>query len=187
MKRHWLLLLAAMVLGSFAFAQKGVGKGLGLGWIDPTVLKQQLGLTDEQVQKLTQLRTEHLTKVSQLGAELAAKRAELSALMWAPEPNQRRVQELTEQIAKLTTELVKERLNFQQEVRKILTPEQLRKLQQRWLTQPRRGLGMVPSWGCWWGRFGTGRQPFAPTPRFAPPAVPRPAPPWGGWGRRRGW
>jgi len=185
MKRTiWALAVAAFALTGVASAQFGFGKGLGLGlcWVAPEALKQQLGLTDEQVKKLTELRTEHLKKVSKIAAELAAKRAELGTLWLSDKPDEKRVKELTEQISKLQAELATERMNFQLEVRKILTPEQLGKLPLLRGFGPGLGLGLGPR--CLCPRWGFGRQ------RFAPPAPVPPAPMrrgWGGWGRRWAW
>jgi Spy/CpxP family protein refolding chaperone len=184
MKRILLALtIATLALGGIAAAQFGFGgRGFGLGWcwVAPDVLKQQLGLTDEQVKKLTELRTKHLEKVGKLVAELAAKRSELRTLWLSQKPDENRIKELTEQIAKLQAELLTERTNFQLEVRKILTPEQLSKLPQIWGRG--FGLGLGLGLGPRWGR-GFGWQ------RFAPPAPVPPAPRrgWGGWGRRWGW
>lgn len=174
------LTVATIALAEIATAQVGLGfkrgYGLGLCLIAPEVLKPQLGLTDEQVKKLTELRTKHLNEVSKIVAELAAKRAELRTLWLAEKPDEKRIRELTEQIAKLQAELATERTNFQLEVRKILTPEQLSKLLllSKRKFAPGLGLGLGPRWGR-----GFGWQ------RFAPPAPRGTA--WGGWGRRWGW
>lgn len=183
MKRTILALtIATLALAGIASAQVGSGfgrgYGLGLRWATPEVLKQQIGLTDEQVKKIAELRTEHLNKVSKLATELAAKRAELRALWLAEKPDENRIRELTEQIAKLQAELATERTNFQLEVRKILTPEQLSKLPLFGGRKfaPRLGLGLGPRWGR---RFG--QQRFAPSAPFPPAPMGRG---WGGWGRR---
>ncbi len=178
MKRMgWLMLLATLLSVNLAFAQRGLGLGAGWRW-DPSALKQQLGLTDEQVQKLTQLSTEHVGKVRQLATELAAKRAELRAILTAPQLDQQRVKEVTEQVSKLTAELVKERVAFQTQLRQILTPEQWSKLQQRWRAKP--GLGLGPRWGQGMRGLGRGWRSFVPQ---GPRAFQRP----GGWGRRWAW
>lgn len=183
MKRTILVLtVTTLALAGVASAQLGFGfgrgYGLGLCWATPEVLKQQLGLTDEQVKKITELRTEHLNKVSKIAAELAAKRAELRALWLVEKPDEKRIRELTEQIAKLQAELATERTNFQLEIRKILTPEQLSKLPlfRGRKFAPELGLGFGPRWGR---RFGQ--------QRFAPPAPTPPAPMGRGWGRRWAW
>lgn len=179
------LTIVTLALAGVATAQVGFGfgrgYGLGLCWATPEVLKQQLGLTEEQVKKITELRTEHLNKVSKIAAELAAKRAELKTLWLSEKPDEKRIRELTEQIAKLQAELAIERTNFQLEVRKILTPEQLRKLPLFGGRKfaPGLGLGLGPRW----------RQRFGQQ-RFVPPAPTPPAPRgrgWGGWGRRWDW
>ncbi|MFN3421828.1 MAG: Spy/CpxP family protein refolding chaperone [Armatimonadota bacterium] len=184
MKRTILALtVATLALGGIAAAQFGLGfgrgYGLGLCWTTPEVLKQQLGLTDEQVKKLTELRTKHLDKVSKLAADLAAKRAELRTLWLAEKPDEKRIRELTEQIAKLQAELAFERVNFQLEVRKILTPEQLSKLPLILGRKfaPGLGLGLGPRWGFGWQKFAP-QPPVPPAPRGRG---------WGGWGRRWGW
>ncbi|MFN4180868.1 MAG: Spy/CpxP family protein refolding chaperone, partial [Armatimonadota bacterium] len=168
MKRTILALtVATLALSGIAAAQFGLGLGrgygLGLCWAAPEILKKQLGLTDEQVKKLTELRTEHLNKVSKLVSELAAKRAELRTLWLAEKPDEKRIRELTEQIAKLQAELASERVNSQLEVRKILTPEQLSKLPLIWGRRfaPGLGLGFRPRWGFGW-------QKFAPQPPVPP-------------------
>ncbi|MGQ9462655.1 MAG: Spy/CpxP family protein refolding chaperone [Candidatus Fervidibacter sp.] len=144
----------ALVGGAAAQFGPGFGRGLGLGlcWALLETLKQELGLTDEQVKKLTELRTEYLNKVSKLAAELAAKRAELKTLWLSTKPDEKRIRELTEQITKLQSELVTERANFQLEVWKILTPEQLRKLPTLFGRWAPPGLGLGPKWGRGWGR-----------------------------------
>ncbi len=161
-RRFMALTSAALALGGIAAAQVGLGLGRGYGlgfcWVAPEVLKQQLGLTDEQVKKLTELRTEHLNKVGKIVAELAAKQSELRTLWLSTQPDEKRIRELTEQVAKLRTELVTERANFWLEVRKILTPEQLSKLptiRGRWVG-PGLGLGfgLGPRWGGRGRRWG---------------------------------
>mgnify|MGYP001627155620 CR=1 FL=1 len=184
MKRTILALaVATLALSGIAAAQFGFGLGrgygLGLYWATPEVLKQRLGLTDEQVKKLTELRTKHLDKVSKLVADLAVKRAELRTLWLAEKPDENRIRELTEQIAKLQAELASERVNLQIEVRKILTHEQLSKLPLTWGRRfaPGLGLKLGPRWGF-------GRQKFAPQPPVPPAPRGRG---WGSWGRRWGW
>lgn len=142
------------------------GLGLGLCWALPEILKQKLGLTDEQIKKLTELRTEYLNKVSKLAAELAAKQAELRALWLSPKPDEKRIRELTEQIAKLQSELAIERVNYQLEFREILTPEQLSKLPTLFGRWAPPGPGFGPKWGRGYGGWGRG---------------------YGGWGRRWAW
>lgn len=163
MKRTFIALtVMVLALVGIAAAQfgpgfgRGLGKGLGLGlcWALPETLKQKLGLTDEQVKKLTELRKEHLSKVSKLAAELAAKKAELRALWLSPKPDEKRIRELTEQIAKLKGELATERVNYQLEVRKILTPEQLSKLPTLFGRWAPPGLGLGPKWGRGCGGWG---------------------------------
>lgn len=171
MKRTFIALtIVALALVGVAAAQFGPGfrRGLGLGlcWALPETFKQNLGLTDEQVKKLAELRTEHLNKVSKLAAELAAKRAELRTLWLSTKPDEKRIRELTEQITKLQSELATERVNFQLEVRKILTPEQLSKLPTLFGRWAPPGLGLGPKWGRGYGGWRRG---------------------YGGWGRKWAW
>jgi Spy/CpxP family protein refolding chaperone len=81
-------------------------------------------LTEEQEAKIDALRTPHLKFMTEKRAALSVLTAELKELEIADEVNTSKVNSKIDEIGVLKTSMAKERSQFKQSVRKILTEEQ---------------------------------------------------------------
>jgi len=81
-------------------------------------------LTQEQENKITALKTQHLKNTQDLRNQLNEKRAHYKTLMTAENPNMGAINNLIDEIAKIKGQLLKAKAAHQQEVRKVLTEDQ---------------------------------------------------------------
>lgn len=87
-------------------------------------MEQRLNLTEEQKNKMADLRLAHQKEILPLRTELQGKRADLRLLKTEANPNLNKIDQVIEQIEKIRTKMQKARVRHQLEIRKILTPEQ---------------------------------------------------------------
>ena len=83
-----------------------------------------LGLSEEQIEKLEGLRSEFQKNRAKQQNQLKIKRLELRGLLLEDDPSEKKLYSKVEEISKLQMELQKKRIAHLLEVRKILTPEQ---------------------------------------------------------------
>ena len=91
-------------------------------------LREKLGLTNDQVTKLRDLRFDSAKGVVGARANLQTKRLELQQLMSAEKPDRGAIDRKIDEISEARSALMKNRVDHQLAVREILTPEQLEKL-----------------------------------------------------------
>jgi Spy/CpxP family protein refolding chaperone len=73
----------------------GIGPGMGLGILErDAALRERLGVTDQQLERLRALRTEHQQARIRQQAELRIKRLELAEQLRAAEPDRARIEQL---------------------------------------------------------------------------------------------
>lgn len=135
-----------------------------------------LDLTPEQRDKLKELRDAQREQNKALFEEMRKLRLEMRELMYEPEANEKEIKILYDKITSLRAEQFSRSLEQRKAIRKILTPEQLEKLEKfRSLMAQRRDLwkgrfldrrgammrGVFPraGRGLFWRRFGHFRYP----------------------------
>ncbi|MDE2181018.1 MAG: periplasmic heavy metal sensor [candidate division NC10 bacterium] len=97
------------------------------------LLVRGAGLTETQQAQLKQLVASHRSRVDTLQRQLRAARDQLVEKLYTPGPLKAEdLTALTQQIGKVRESLAHESLQVALEVRKLLTPEQLAKVKQRW-------------------------------------------------------
>lgn len=108
-------------------------------------LKNALGLTDDQVAKLQESRKAQQETQKGFREQMQKLRGELNPLLRDPKADPNKVNGLFDQIAKLGAEQAKKGFAGRQNLAKILTPEQLTKLQNfrgRAMGPMGRGMGL---------------------------------------------
>lgn len=118
-------------------------------------MKNALGLTDEQVAKLQEHRKAQQDAQQAFRGQMQKLRDELAALRKDPKADTNKVNGLIDQIAKLGADRAKKGFQDRSALAKILTPEQLTKL------QGFRGQGMGMRMGMGMG-LGMGMRPGMP-------------------------
>jgi Spy/CpxP family protein refolding chaperone len=136
-------LVLALAMCAAADAQMGRGMRGGYdGGMAPGCITN-LSLTPEQSAKISELRNACFKDTAALRSDLFRKDQELDALMLDPAADIEKAKQLQEELSGLQGQLAQKKLQMQFEVRKILTPDQLRQL------PPGCGMGMGPcGMGC---------------------------------------
>lgn len=99
--------------------------------IQPDILPgicEKLNLNEEQKKKLDEVRLKTQKENIKLRADLQVKRLELKELIESEKTNQDEIDKKIQEIEKIRTQLLKNKVNTMLEVKKILTPEQREKL-----------------------------------------------------------
>jgi Spy/CpxP family protein refolding chaperone len=121
---------------------------------------KELGLTQEQTQKLESLRYEHRKETADLRHQIQGKRLDLRREMEKDSPDPSVLDRLVEEAGALKVKLQKARIRHRLEVKTIFTPEQWEKVRENF--GPRAGRGGDP------GKMGRGRRGGGPGPEGAP-------------------
>lgn len=150
MKRLWFIGLAAVimvaVLGTSVMAagsQSGRPHGPRKGGF-----MAELNLTPEQEQKLLEIRQKHAREVLPLRQELQKKHLELRQLWHVEKPNASTIEEKMKEMVPLQVKLRMKALEMRNEMKALLTPEQLKKFEE---FRPGRSFGRRG-----WGHHGNG-------------------------------
>jgi len=93
-------------------------------------LAEHLGLSEEQLTQIKQLRMESTKQSIQLKAKLDVAELELRAMMEEPKPNRGKIENKVKEIGALRTQLHLLQIDRNLKMREILTPEQLDKLEE---------------------------------------------------------
>lgn len=105
----------------------------------------KIALTDDQKEQLSNLRTARSQEVRDLTNQLNEHKAHLKTLLDKAEVSPREVEKTVESIGKIQTDLMKIRVGQQIEMKKILSPEQMRMMNhQRMAPQRKMGQRMDP-------------------------------------------
>lgn len=147
-----LLMTSGIIMAQPRGPMFGQGKGEGRGPV------MGLNLTDEQKDKMSDLRVKHLKEVEPVQADLQKQHSALRLEMTAEKFNESRVKSIQSEIAKLQSDLGWKRASHQRAVRDMLTPEQQKKFDTRILAGGPRPNAMKrgPMHDRGWGR-GMGR------------------------------
>ena len=151
------------------------GRGGGRGWFGNPRLHEELGLTDEQTEKLHQLRVEARKAAVRNRADLQVRRIELGELLRADSPSKAQVDRKVQEITKLQGAAFAARINTMLSAKAILTPEQRAKARELRGNRGRRFRGRRGSGGS--GGSGGGPHGGGGFRREFHPPVPPPTPP----------
>ena len=88
---------------------------------------EELGLTDEQMEDMREIRYNFEKTQIGLRAELKTSRLELRHLMMQEKPSQGEISKLVDRIADTQKRLLKQRVDKKLQMKEILTPEQFKK------------------------------------------------------------
>ena len=119
----------------------GFGRGGGRGWYGSPRLHEELELTDEQTEKLRQMRVEARKAAVRNRADLQVQRIELGELLRADSPSKAQVDRKVQQITKLQGAAFAARINTMLSAKAVLTPEQRAKARELRKNRGRRFRG----------------------------------------------
>jgi Spy/CpxP family protein refolding chaperone len=150
MKKAVTMIVAAValaaVVASPAMAYRGMRAGYGSGPGNVADMGAGLGLdlTTEQTQKINDMREAHLKEIKPLQDQLYAKNGDLRNLWLAETPDKEKILALQKEVRNLRDQLTDKMTAYRLEARKVLTPEQLTKVQSYGMGQgmARGGAGM---------------------------------------------
>lgn len=111
--------------GMECHGQRGMGQGQW--WENPAVVKE-LGLSDKQTEQMDQLSLSHRKNVIKLEADLKIAEIEFRDMMEG-DPSEADVRKKAKALSQLREKLQDLRIDHMLAVRKVLTPEQQKKLQ----------------------------------------------------------
>lgn len=120
-------LLAASLNAQPMFGRRMMGGGAGAGY---QLLKDALQLTPEQEKKLEEFRKARLEEAKAHREKMTGLREEFRKLMADPKADEKKVNSLIDEMSKLRAERMKAMFKNRKEWEKILTPEQLQKLEE---------------------------------------------------------
>ncbi len=144
---------------------RGAGMGLGQWWENPMVVKE-LGLSDKQAEQIDDLTLKHRKSVVRLEADLKIAEMDFQDLMEG-DPSESEIRKKAKDMSQLRERMQDLRIDHMLAVRRVLTPEQQKKLKE--LKPSRRQHRMMMD------RGGCQGMPCPPAPPEAPaaPAEPR--------------
>ncbi len=163
--------LAAGLAAGSAFADEGESYGRGFqrygmradfargarggGWGPMRhlgVMKEALGLTDEQVVKIEDIRTETRKKMIKTRAEIRVARIEMRELMHQEKIDRAAVDKKIQVISNLRTQAMRQGVDTRVKVHAVLTPEQRKKISSLTASGFRGGFGPGGGFGHHGGR-----------------------------------
>jgi Spy/CpxP family protein refolding chaperone len=133
-----------------AYRGMRVGYGSGPGNVADIGAARGLDLTVEQTQKINALREAHLKDIKPLQDQMYSKSGELRNLWLAKTPDQEKILALQKEAQGLRGQLTDKFTTYRLEALKVLTPEQLTKVQSYGMgrAMARSGAGMARMGGC---------------------------------------
>lgn len=173
-KKSMLALLTVLLLSGITandtLAQRGAGKGKTKGWNkqERGICMQMPDLTEEQMDKISNLRTSFMKETLEVRNEIDVKKAELKALSTGEDVDLKKVNSKIDEIAELRANMMKKHAAHRQDVRALLNEEQQVLFDQR---GPGFGRGMDKGRAHRTGRgFGPGAEkgpgPFCPRQNY---------------------
>jgi len=122
----------------------GQGDEMGAQWmrLGPRIAKE-LGLSQDQIQQLKQLRDQFKAATEQARTELQTKRQEMVKLWAADEPNATAIKSLAAEMDVLRAQIRDAGVDHGIAALKVLTPDQRAKLREMIKNRPRTGMGMM--------------------------------------------
>ncbi len=130
---------------------RGFGPGMGRGgemglarFVNNPSMRQQLGITDEQVSKFHQQNEDFQKAGIQNRATMQIKNLELNDLLRADKPDRAAIDKKLAEVTAAQAASEKARIDHQLAMRSLLTPDQQTKLKQMMQNQPGMGPGRGP-------------------------------------------
>ncbi|MFO8054464.1 MAG: Spy/CpxP family protein refolding chaperone [Bacteroidales bacterium] len=130
MTSKWILtVLFVMGFTLSSIAQQGKGNRMGMRNPDNQAGMHQScqnipDLTEEQEEKILDLKTEHLKKRTEHRNQIQTKRAEMRSLTTGDNVDMPKAEALADEIASLKASMMKESLSHRNEIRELLTEKQ---------------------------------------------------------------
>lgn len=148
MKKQLFILYSIIIMftltNDIVFAKGGTGKEWSKGrgkpecfemdhrkgriYGDPEVLKKKLGLSDEQVNKISEINLKYKKNLMEHKEKIAPKRIRLQRMLLDENVDLKKVRSLLKEISNLQVEVRMERIKQRLEIEKVLTPSQRTKL-----------------------------------------------------------
>jgi len=120
-----IMMIAAMSMSTTVFAQgRGNGQGMKKGKQTEQMMKQIPDLSDEQMDKIKNLRIEMMKQITPLQAELQELKAHLRTLSVAEEADMKAINKTIDKISALQGKIMKIHAKFRQDVRSVLNDKQ---------------------------------------------------------------
>jgi Spy/CpxP family protein refolding chaperone len=113
---------------------------------------RQLNLTDEQMARIQELRESYLRDTLVWRNELVIKRFDLRDLLHNPQADVNQVLAKQREVSALESKIQERAVLYQLEMRKVLTPDQIKLLPPGFGFGGFRGRQMMPGWGRGMGR-----------------------------------
>jgi len=146
------VLFLALTTTVFAFGGRG-GQGAGFG--SPMAMAANLNLSKEQSEKMWQIKEKFHNDTQKIRYELFQKRIEMKSLYADPKADEATLLAKQKELNALRQGMQDKMIQMRLEQRKILTPEQIKKLNET-------------SYGPGYGRKGAGRGPCGQGAGFGP-------------------
>lgn len=138
---------AVLILAGFGMAQVPVPPPMHMGgpvffstfehhrhgfpeWWKSPEMAQKIGISDAQVQKLDQVVLDHRLKMIDLHAALEREEVKLHPLMEAANPDENQILTQIDKVAAQRAQVEKANVQFMLAMRRVLTPEQWKKLKE---------------------------------------------------------
>jgi Spy/CpxP family protein refolding chaperone len=115
-------------------------RGMGRWWKNPEMV-EKLGVTADQQKKMDDIFQQHRLKLIDLTASVEREEVTLQPMMEADQPDEARIVAQIDKVAQARAELEKANARMLLGIRRILTPDQWKKLQAE---TPRPGRGQQP-------------------------------------------
>jgi Spy/CpxP family protein refolding chaperone len=117
-------------------------RGMGRWWKNPEMV-EKLGVTADQQKKMDDIFQQHRLKLIDLNASVEREEVTLEPMMGADQPDEARIVAQIDKVAQARAELEKANARMLLGIRRILTPDQWKKLQAE-APRPGRGPGGQP-------------------------------------------
>ena len=101
---------------------RGFHKGMFFG--DPEVMKEKLGISDAQVDKISDINIEYKKNFLQIREKMAPKKIKLQRMLLEDNVNLKMVRKLLEEISNIKIEIRMLRIKQRLAIEKVLTPSQ---------------------------------------------------------------
>ena len=130
--------IAAILFLIFCLVSEGQAQGVGRDTKSDSSLPsgrevsavKELNMTEAQLKETKRIRATYSNRILKIRSEIIGKSIEYRQLLRDPAASEEAIRAKGKEIEAIDTQLIRERIDFEIEMRKILTPEQF----QRWYT-----------------------------------------------------
>ena len=133
-----LAVIASISMLALCLVSEGQAQSVGRDTrSDPSILSnrdvsvvKELNMTEAQLKEAKRIRTTYSNRILKLRSDIIGKSIEYRNLLRDPAASEEAIRTKGKEIEAIDTQLIRERIDFEIEMRKILTPDQF----QRWYT-----------------------------------------------------